>query len=206
MPKPRFERLKQAKKDALRQEITHVFNTQGYDKTTVSDIISATGMARGSFYAYYHDKLDVFMDLIQSVQQDKMAVMTPWLKQLGSIPFLELFPEIARAGIRFAMDHPTQQALGRLLYISNDADMRQLRQTIEKQGIAIYAGYIKQDQDAGYITTAVEAETVARLLYRFIAFDLLEAFYEQAGEEALMAMIEQTMRIIRYGIQKEGVS
>lgn len=204
MPKPRFERLKKAKKDALRQAITEVFNTQGYDQTTVSDIVSASGIARGSFYAYYHHKLDVFMDLIQSVQQEKMVVLEPWLKQLGKVPFLELFPEIAQAGIRFAKVHPNQQALGRLLYMSNDPDMRQLRSTMEKQGISIYANYLEQDQKAGFIEKSIDTTVVARLLYRFIAFDLLEAFYEQVDETTLIRMVEQTMRIVRYGIQKEG--
>ncbi|TVP95918.1 MAG: TetR/AcrR family transcriptional regulator [Acholeplasmatales bacterium] len=206
MPKPRFERLPEAKKRALRQAITAVFNTRGYDNTTVSDIVAATKMARGSFYAYYHNRLDVFMDLMQSVQTDKMAVMTPLLAQLGHVPFLEVFPDIARAGIRFAKAHPAQQALGRLLYLSTDPDMRTLRQTVEKQGVAIYTGYIKQDQDAGAIAADVEAAMVARLLYRFIAFDLLEAFYEHGDEARLMTMVDQTMRIIRHGIQKEGVS
>ncbi len=44
-----------------------VFSRKGYHQTHVSDIISAAGIARGTFYLYFESKSAIFLELLDSL-------------------------------------------------------------------------------------------------------------------------------------------
>jgi AcrR family transcriptional regulator len=58
------------KKDQRKRQIMEValklFARQGYHLTSVADIISEMGVARGTFYRYFNDKHDLFNQLLEN--------------------------------------------------------------------------------------------------------------------------------------------
>ena len=60
----RLEDNKKIKKDALLDAAFTLFTTKGINKTSVSDIASAAGVAKGTFYLYFVDKYDLRDKLI----------------------------------------------------------------------------------------------------------------------------------------------
>jgi AcrR family transcriptional regulator len=60
----KIERNKQLKREALFQSAFELFTTRGIAKTTVNDIVSASGVAKGTFYLYFKDKYDIRDKLI----------------------------------------------------------------------------------------------------------------------------------------------
>ena len=44
-----------------------VFGEQGYEKTTVADIVGAANVAHGTFYLYFDNKHDVFLALVATM-------------------------------------------------------------------------------------------------------------------------------------------
>ena len=54
----RLEDNKKIKKDALLDAAFTLFTTKGINKTSISDIVSAAGVAKGTFYLYFVDKYD----------------------------------------------------------------------------------------------------------------------------------------------------
>lgn len=46
-----------------------LFKEKGYEKTTVSDIVKAAGIAQGTFYIYYKNKEDVFISVIENTRE-----------------------------------------------------------------------------------------------------------------------------------------
>ena len=55
---------KKQKKNALLQTAFDLFRDKGFAKTTISDIVSDAGLAKGTFYLYFKDKYDIFHKLI----------------------------------------------------------------------------------------------------------------------------------------------
>lgn len=53
------------KSDILKASI-RLFNEKGYEKTAVSDIVKAAGIAQGTFYIYYKNKEDVFIAALEN--------------------------------------------------------------------------------------------------------------------------------------------
>lgn len=55
---------KKVKENALFQNAFELFTDKGFAKTTISDIVNQSGLAKGTFYLYFKDKYDLRDKLI----------------------------------------------------------------------------------------------------------------------------------------------
>ena len=55
---------KKQKKNALLQTAFDLFRDKGFAKTTISDIVSDAGLAKGTFYLYFKDKWQIHEEVI----------------------------------------------------------------------------------------------------------------------------------------------
>lgn len=55
----KVEENKKRKKTALLDTAYHLFTQNGFQKTSISDIVSQAGVAKGTFYLYFKDKTDI---------------------------------------------------------------------------------------------------------------------------------------------------
>ena len=60
----KVEDNKKLKMNTLLQTAFDLFTGKGFAKTTVSDIVNQAGLAKGTFYLYFKDKLDIRYKLI----------------------------------------------------------------------------------------------------------------------------------------------
>lgn len=59
MPTERFMRLRDAKKQMIREAAVQEFARVPFDKVSINQIIQTAGISRGSFYTYFEDKQDL---------------------------------------------------------------------------------------------------------------------------------------------------
>ena len=55
---------KQQKRNSLLDSAFSLFIRNGFSKTSISDIVNAAGVAKGTFYLYFKDKYDIRNHLI----------------------------------------------------------------------------------------------------------------------------------------------
>lgn len=60
---------KRHKKQELMESAFHLFTTKGLPHTSVADIVERAGLAKGTFYLYFHDKYAIQEALIQHKTQ-----------------------------------------------------------------------------------------------------------------------------------------
>lgn len=60
----KVEENKRQKKERLLNTAFTLFTTQGMAKTSISDIASAAGVAKGTFYLYFRDKTEIQEELV----------------------------------------------------------------------------------------------------------------------------------------------
>ena len=60
----KVELNKKKKQDALLNTAYQLFTEKGFQKTSISDIVNEAGVAKGTFYQYFKDKLDFRYKLI----------------------------------------------------------------------------------------------------------------------------------------------
>lgn len=60
----KIDKNKQMKRDSLLGTAFGLFTSKGIHKTSISDIVEAAGVAKGTFYLYFRDKYDIRNKLI----------------------------------------------------------------------------------------------------------------------------------------------
>lgn len=60
----KIDKNKQIKRESLLDTAFQLFTSKGIHKTSISDIVDAAGVAKGTFYLYFKDKYDIRNKLI----------------------------------------------------------------------------------------------------------------------------------------------
>ncbi len=63
---------RELKKDHLLEAGLQVMATQGYNGTSIKDIVDAAGVPKGSFYTYFKSKEDFAVDALERVTDERM--------------------------------------------------------------------------------------------------------------------------------------
>jgi len=72
-PAKPHEAAREKRKRQIRDAALKVFLEQGYQRTRIQDITAAAGISTGTFYIYYRDKRDLFMDAIDELIKNFVA-------------------------------------------------------------------------------------------------------------------------------------
>jgi len=60
-------RAKDSKRNAIVKAATQVFSQKGYHRTKVQDITNSIGISTGTFYIYFRNKRDLFVEVVDDV-------------------------------------------------------------------------------------------------------------------------------------------
>ncbi len=203
MPKETFVNLKEDKKTRIIDGLLNVFYELGYDRVTVSDIVKACNIPRGSFYQYFDNKFDAFQVLVNTYQTIKMTYLEDLLDDVGKIPFFDLYLDMVEAGLNFAKDYPRLVTMWLAFYHSQDARMHDLWKTFEDAGVAYIVELLKKDQEAGYTKKDVDLQSVAKILIHAQGIELIQEFELNTPIDSIRKNIQSYIDIIQYGIKKE---
>lgn len=169
-------------RETRRQQIlsaaTTVFARKGYRHTSVSDIIEAAGIARGTFYLYFQSKEEIFLALIDlwfaelSRRLQESLVEECWSEEAFEewrcrdlrdwFEFFHARRELAGVVFREAeaIDPRFEARMAELLERINEKRGRRIRQLQE-------AGYWRADLDVDFLNTCLNA-LFRELVLRYI--------------------------------------
>jgi AcrR family transcriptional regulator len=140
------------RKIQIMQTALRLFAGQGYNATTISDIIAEMGVARGTFYRYFRDKQDLFEQLLDTNFRYIKRVL-PSLSGKGPTSASEL-ETILTATFLQLMSQPDSRAfMNMMVNLSGGADPY-FSQKIEEfyhELARVFAAYIRRIQDEGVI-------------------------------------------------------
>jgi AcrR family transcriptional regulator len=200
MIKQTFLNLPKEKYEYIIETSHQLFNEIGFDNLTIKDVVTKTGISRGSFYQYFDELYDVFYACILDTVQKKMTTMNPVMEKIGTIPFLKLYKEMIYEGINFAKNHPIEVNTSLILYQSSHPLIKRLLKEVETEGVKMFESYIKIDQSQGYIDPLIDPKMLARVLYLFNAHELLNRFKEGLSTEELIEYAYGFLKMIKTGI------
>lgn len=74
MPEPKVEQIRSRRREQMRQALIEaamrLFAKQGVDATTIDEIVSLAGVAKGTFYNYFSDRPDIARAVAASVRHE----------------------------------------------------------------------------------------------------------------------------------------
>ncbi|MDN5314133.1 MAG: hypothetical protein PWP10_2880 [Clostridiales bacterium] len=115
MPKPTFKNLPEDKREKIEQAAIAEFTAYSFDQASINRIVDTAEIPKGSFYQYFNDKKDLYKHVLDLIVMKKMDYMSPVMANPMSVDFFILLREIYLSGLRFAVDNPDLQQIGRRL-------------------------------------------------------------------------------------------
>ncbi|RME81200.1 MAG: TetR/AcrR family transcriptional regulator [Caldilineae bacterium] len=203
MPKPTFFNLPAEKQEQIFRAAVAEFAAHPYAAAAINRIVARAGIAKGSFYQYFHDKKDLFLYCLQRIGEEKMAYLAPVLQRAQALSFFDLLQELFVQGVRFVQDHPAYGAIGRRLVVERHPDLDAALREVSAQGEVFYRDRLEQAVARGEIRDDVDLALLAFLLNRLSGL-LVEYHLERAGgayDEQMLATAGQFIRLLRTGME-----
>src|ERR1700722_11176520 len=182
MPKPTFLRLPDDRRELIVREAIGEFAERAYAEASLSRIARRTGIAKGSFYQYFDDKLDLYRWLLtEEAPRRKRAFV-------GAVSFADDFWQgletFIERGMAFLVEQPR---LARLPAAAADptavAEVRGLHLAICQAGIVELRALLEAGAKAGMIAREVDLDIATGLVSTIIGPGLTDLVLRELGAE-----------------------
>ena len=176
------------KADRTRQFIIEktapLFNTKGYEGTSLSDLMHATGLTKGSLYGNFKDKEDISMEAfrysirkIKELARTELSGFTSYKKQLEAL--LDFYA-------RYVFDPPVKGGCP-LLNTAVEADdyHTSMRKVVAKEimdTVDFIASLLKKGVTAGEFKSGIKTRDLAYTFFCSIEGAIIFARVEQSRE------------------------
>ncbi|WP_461205970.1 TetR/AcrR family transcriptional regulator [Clostridium sp. DL1XJH146] len=210
MPKDTFFNLDQEKRSMIERVAIDEFAEYGYDIASVNRIIKECRIAKGSFYQYFEDKLDLFKYLMQRMAEEKIKYISDVMKNPSEVDFFTLIRELYLSGLRFAHANSKLVTIGnRILKDKDNPVYKEIMgenmtnaygvfEGLLKQAIA--KGEIREDIDVKFVSYIISSMNVATLeYYQDICID--DSVENEKWDEGIMETVNKFLEFVKYGIK-----
>lgn len=224
MPKPTFLNLPDEKRNRIVELALDEFSTHPYRQASLSRIVARAGIAKGSMYQYFENKLDLYHWLVTEEVERRRS---EWLRSIGldgeSEPGADqsagLFATLERmvlAAVGFTLAHPRLARLAAsAMEPTADEELRELHSTLRREQIDGLTECIRAAQEAGEIRN-VDARPLAHFIDALIVRGTTNAVLDRLGlgiheflaadrptlsEEEWRALVQEALELIRSGVR-----
>jgi len=153
-----------ATRRAILSAAEEVFGELSYDRASISEITRRAGVAQGTFYVYFPDKKSAFIELVHQLNTDLRRTIATAIADAPDRLTVE------RIGFRAFFDYVAHhKPLYRVVRESQFVDPETYQWHYTKLADGYIAG-LQAAQDAGELSTAISAETIAWILMGIAEF------------------------------------
>lgn len=165
MPNTAFFNLSEDKRNLIISVAIDEFASANYDTASINQICKKSNIAKGSFYQYFTDKLDLYIYIMTIAIEEKVNFFTTILENFKTLTLLEQIRLLFIKGIEFAKKNPQYAALGeQFLKESNEHAKQAVIKEGEKRSDIIFAQMIDYAKLKGEINSEVETLALSMML------------------------------------------
>ena len=211
MPKQTFFNLPEEKREKIFNAAVDEFAEYGLENASTNRIVKNSGIAKGSFYQYFEDKQDVFMHMINVIEQKEMEFFRDKPPPDHNMDTFHYFRWMIKIGMEFGLTHPRMvQAAWRVLigdglyYGKNFSEYRQKT----TQGLT---ALITQAIARGEVDPSVDVELAVRIMETWsnavTSYVLAEGVKQKDMLEWMRSpktqeTIDKMLYVMEYGLRK----
>ena len=220
MPKQTFLNLKEAKKKLITEAFLREFATKTFDDASLTDVVKSLGIAKGSVYQYFDDKLDLFLFLIQECSAVKMKYVGS-VKRSNYSDYWTFFRALYEHGIQFDDENPLHSHfLHNLVNNLNSPSVKDLFDKMKLQVVTAFEEMVKEEIQSGHFREDLSPETMGFVLYKMgVAIQEHLEFTGvinpqesiqrnqsvfQGKKEPLMQLVDEHIALIRPAFDKDN--
>jgi AcrR family transcriptional regulator len=204
MPKQTFINLDGERQAQIMTAALDEFSSYTYAEASTNRICKNAGIAKGSFYQYFEDKLDLYVYLLTQSTGVKMGIFGETLKNLDKLTFLEQIKALYLCGIEFAIQNPKYSRLAdKFAHEKND----HVKQSILTQkAYSFYETLIEKAKEQGTVKAGINTRALA-LLIGALNDAVLEYMTEQydspdfaSDKASILEFVDLELEILKLGI------
>jgi len=182
LPKPTFFNLPAAKRDTIIDLAVEEFSQHTYRQASLSRIVQRAGIAKGSIYQYFDNKLDLYRWLItEHITARKMVAISASAPPPDASIWVVLETAYL-AGFRFVLAEPRLAALGtRFIRDTSDPAVRAIATQNRGASDAWLRALVQRAVDAGDVRAGVDVELAVGLLTLTLGEGMLELMARRLG-------------------------
>ena len=164
MPKQTFLNLPDEKRNVIIDAAVDEFAEYGLENASTNRIVATSGISKGSFYQYFEDKQDVFMYLLDFIEQKEMVFFKDKHPPGNNMDTFQYFRWMVKTGMEFGLANPRMiQAawrvlLGEGLYYGKNLDGYRQKTT---KALAVM---IKQAMQRGEVDPSVDVDLAVMVM------------------------------------------
>ena len=179
MPRSTWWNLPDEKRERVLEAARCEFGANGFAAGSLNGIAQRAGVAKGSLFQYFDDKLDLWLTLYEGDCRRVRERIERILSECGELPFFEQVRAMIKGRLGFYAENPSVCA-------SIDAARREVHPEARRRGHAISARdylcslgpFVAQGQASGEVRVDVQPEVVISELVRLCRDTRMLVFVE----------------------------
>ena len=166
MPKPTFFNLPEDKRARITELALEEFAQRPFHRASLSRMVSRAGIAKGSVYQYFEDKLDLYRWLLtEEVPRRKAEHLKAAVPSGVPLSIDDVLRHAVLSGVRLMLAEPRLAQLGSALATpSDDPEVRKLHAEAVESGHAQFVALLRSFVDRGELRDDVATPLVARII------------------------------------------
>ena len=147
-----------------------LFWRQGYEATSVDELVKETGLAKQSLYNAFGNKRDLFVTVFERYQVQQGAKMLGVLEASGNVKegFRRLFDAILEASLADDLYYGCLAVNTSTELAPHDPQLRKRLNEAETHKEAVFAAALKKAQQKGDLAPDKDPQALARFLYNVV--------------------------------------
>lgn len=183
MPKPTFLKLPDDKRERIVAVAIEEFSERPFREASLSRIVARAGIAKGSIYQYFDNKLDLYRWLIlEEVPRRKLAYMRARMREQPPADLGGMLRTMVGAGLRFMLDNPRlSQLASAVVSPTSDPELRALFVDARRAGQEGFVDMLRPLQERGELRGDVSVEDIGHMLSVVLTYGVRELALGRLG-------------------------
>lgn len=159
-----FSNLSEKKRQNFIQVALKEFAQNNYELASINRIIKEIGIARGSVYQYFKDKLDLWLFLKKYAENKKIEHIKA-IHREDYDDFWSYYKELYLQGAYFALEEPNcSKLLNRIAFLENSKEVLSYVGNWEKEAGTMLTQMVEHEKSLGFISNSIKTELVVAFL------------------------------------------
>lgn len=165
MPKATYFNLPEDKRELLFSLAADEFAENDYENASISRIVAKAGIAKGSFYQYFADKLDLYQFLLDEGIRLKMEFLETHPPPDSTMNVFAYLRWLFKVGLDYQFIHPKLAKVAQRALYGKSPIQPQLNERIRTQSLAYLGNLVRTGIANGQLSPDMDADAAAFVLY-----------------------------------------
>ena len=209
MPKSTFYNIDEEKRERIIEVIIDEFSENTYETASINQIVKTSEIAKGSFYQYFEDKLDIYKLAMQISQKERINYIERVNENERYKDEFRIMRELCVAIIKFEIDRPKYSSIINKFHKNTDIELKnEVLKDVEIGSRYEFKTILQEGIDSGKIYYNVDVELMAFLLEN-ISRNIKEYFNIKRREDKYVnyeGFVNTAIDLVENGIKSKRKS